>query len=161
MCSHRGLTAAYVDEHWPGHAFPELLYLFRAAGLLTYASSLGAVITRDEGLVRKANDLKEFHRLLFNDINDWAVEWPDGSWTCPASQGTQSTGLCESTVAFDDHPCTGSPACLVQLEIRHYEVANPHWEGKLCSSCLVGWRAWAEEEPAAIQVVSVTPIASG
>lgn len=81
----RGFTKTHVDTYWPGHTFPELLYVLRAAGLVTFVSSLGATITKDSGLVRKGNDLKEFRRLLFNDIDDWAVEWPDGSWTRPGT----------------------------------------------------------------------------
>lgn len=70
-------------------------------------------------------------------------------------------GQCQSTVGFQDHPCAGSPAWYVELEILEYPVANPRWEGKLCNACLAGWEVWAVEEPAAIHVLSVNPIVSG
>ena len=45
---------------------------------------------------------------------------------------------CQSSVAFDDHPCTGSSRWYVQIEIHDYPVANPRWEGKLRDACLAG-----------------------
>lgn len=68
---------------------------------------------------------------------------------------------CQSTVAFDDHPCGGTPRWYVELEILEYKVANPRWEGKVCSACLRGWQEWAVEESDAITVVSITPISGG
>lgn len=79
----RGLTAKYVESKWPGRTFNGLVDVFTAAGLLTFVSPLGALI-HESGVVQEGNDLTDFRRILFNDMTEWAVEWPDGSWTKPA-----------------------------------------------------------------------------
>ncbi|WP_309969454.1 hypothetical protein [Aeromicrobium panaciterrae] len=78
----RGFTTQHVDTHWPGHTFNGLVELFTSAGLLTLVSPLGALI-HESGGVQEGNDLTNFRRILFNDMIEWAVEWPDGSWTKP------------------------------------------------------------------------------
>ncbi len=75
--------------------------------------------------------------------------------------GSHDPGDCESMVAFDDHPCEGLRSWYVELGFSGYDVANPRWEGAVCGECLVGWQEWAAEEPVAVAVVSVTPIAFG
>lgn len=79
----KGLTTQHIDTYWPGHTFNGLVDLFTAAGILTFVSPMGAIITPESGVVQEGNDLTDFRRILFNDTNDWAVEWPDGSWTTP------------------------------------------------------------------------------
>lgn len=72
--------------------------------------------------------------------------------------GSFQSDDCQSTVEFDSHPCDSAPRYYVELYLDMSEVANPRWEGKLCSSCLVGWCEWAADEPDNVQVVSVNPI---
>jgi hypothetical protein len=79
-------------------------------------------------------------------------------WVSDLHSATSETA-CESTVGFDDFPCTGSPLSYVELEVLEYQVSRPRWEGKLCSACLSGWQAWSAEEPEVIRVLSVAPIA--
>lgn len=88
------------------------------------------------------------------------VDVAEDTWVSDLQSGFRD-GECQSTVSFDDHPCAGAARWYAQLEIRMDSVASPHWEGKLCDSCLAGWRDWADEEPAAIRVVSVHPIVPG
>lgn len=76
----RGYTQEYVDEYWPGHTFGSLVEVLKAAEVLTFVSGLGAVFT-PSGKVSDANDLREFRQFHFTNVQEWAVEWPDGSWT--------------------------------------------------------------------------------
>jgi hypothetical protein len=76
----KGFTQRHLDEHWPGHTFNSLLDVWKAARILTYASGFGAVFSTS-GLMREANDLRDFQRIHFNDRHEWAVERLDGSWT--------------------------------------------------------------------------------
>lgn len=77
----KGFTQRHLDEHWPGHTFNSLLSVWKAARIATYASGLGAVVT-SSGLMREANGLRDFRWIHFNNCQEWAVEWSDGSWTC-------------------------------------------------------------------------------
>ena len=88
------------------------------------------------------------------------LDFDDDPWVSDLQGGSQD-GSCQSTTGFSDHPCAGSQQWYVQLEMLEYRVANPRWEGKMCNSCLLGWRDWAAEEPDAIHVLSVSPIVSG
>lgn len=72
--------------------------------------------------------------------------------------GSFQSDDCQSTVEFNSHPCNSAPRYYVQLLLDRSGLANPRWEGKLCSSCLVGWFEWATDEPDSVQVVSVSPI---
>jgi len=85
----------------------------------------------------------------------------EGAWVSDLHSSFDS-GECQSTVGFDNHTCEGTFHWYVELEMSAHAVANPRWEGKLCSECLAGWREWAEEEPDQVQVVSVHhPIVTG
>lgn len=75
--------------------------------------------------------------------------------------GSSDASDCQSTVGFEDHPCLDAAHWYAVIDVREYTVGNPRWEGKVCDACLAGWREWAAEEPAAIAVVSVHPIAAG
>jgi len=68
---------------------------------------------------------------------------------------------CQSTVAFDNHLCNATPYYYVELQLQQHPVANPRWEGKLCTACLAGWLEWSAEDTEGVRIVSVNPIVTG
>jgi hypothetical protein len=84
----------------------------------------------------------------------------DDPWVADL-RGSSADGDCQSTVGFEDRTCEGEAHWYAELEAHMDGVANPRWEGKLCHSCLAGWREWAAEEPLAVRIVSVHPIVRG
>lgn len=99
----KGFTQQHIDEHWSGNTFNSLLRVWKAAGIVTHVSGLGAVVT-PSGVVGEANDLRDFRMIHFNNAQEWAVEWPDGSWTSSSDEG----GL-RATLEASDEQEQGRP----------------------------------------------------
>jgi hypothetical protein len=74
-----GWTRDYIEEHFPGWNWNDLLQVFRAAGIVVYG---GRELTVDEHVV-------EFY---FDSITSWLVRWDDGHMTCgPSAPGSTVT----------------------------------------------------------------------
>lgn len=65
----RGITRSYLQEHYDGWTWNELMEVWRAAGVVSGA--LGGMPTCTDGVVA----------IHFNNPDDLMVEWADGSTT--------------------------------------------------------------------------------